>query len=197
MPKPRDGNSAGLFHAWSRMGPCGIIKLARHPNLITLMPPMFYAALKTIHLLSVIVWIGGMVFAQFFLRPALATLAPPERLRLMHAVLGRFFNAVLVAAGLILGSGIWMIGRIARQTAQSGLKFNMPLEWMAMAVLGVVMLGILGYIRFALYQHLTRAVADAAWPAAGAALASIRTWVMVNLGIGVVIVAVTLIGASS
>lgn len=158
---------------------------------------MFYAALKTIHLLSVIVWLGGMVFAQFFLRPAVATLASPERVRLMHAVLGRFFNAVLVAAGLILGSGIWMIGRIARQTAQSGLKFNMPLEWMAMAVLGLVMLGILGHIRFALYQRLTRAVADAAWPAAGAALASIRIWVMVNLGIGVVIVAVTLLGASS
>ncbi|MDO8443719.1 MAG: CopD family protein [Candidatus Azambacteria bacterium] len=158
---------------------------------------MFYAVLKTIHLLSVIVWIGGMVFAQFFLRPAVATLAPPERVRLMHAVMGRFLNAVLVAAGLILGSGIWMIGRIARQTAQSGLKFNMPLEWMAMAVLGLVMMVILGHIRFALYKRLTRAVADAVWPAAGAALASIRTWVMVNLGIGVVIVAVTVLGASS
>lgn len=158
---------------------------------------MFYAALKTIHLLSVIVWIGGMVFAQFFLRPAAARLAAPERVRLMHEVLGRFFNAVLVAAGLALGSGTWMIGRMARQMAQSGVKFNMPLEWMAMAVLGLVMLGILGHIRFVLYQRLTRAVTAAAWPAGGAALASIRTWVMVNLVIGVVIVAVTLLGASS
>ena len=58
---------------------------------------MFYAILKTIHLLSIIVWIGGMVFAHFFLRPAVAMLEAPERVRLMHAVLGRFFNAVLVA----------------------------------------------------------------------------------------------------
>ena len=158
---------------------------------------MFYAALKTIHLLSIIVWIGGMVFAHFFLRPALITLAAPERVRLMHDVLGRFFNAVLVAAGLALVSGVWMIGRIAKQTVQAGVKFNLPLEWMVMSVLGVVMLAIFGYIRFALYPRLTRAVTAAAWPAGGAALASIRTWVTVNLAIGVVIVAVTLLGASS
>jgi uncharacterized membrane protein len=158
---------------------------------------MFYAALKTLHLLCIIVWIGGMVFAQFFLRPAVATLAAPERVRLMHDVLGRFFNAVLVAAVLALGSGTWMIGRTARQMAQSGVKFNMPIEWMVMALLGFVMLAIFGHIRFALYKRLTRAVAEAAWPAGGAALASIRTWVTVNLVIGVVIVAVTLLGASS
>ncbi|WP_296447935.1 CopD family protein [Rhodoferax sp. UBA5149] len=158
---------------------------------------MFYATLKTIHLLSVIVWIGGMVFAQFFLRPAVARLEVPDRVRLMHDVLGRFFNAVLVAAGLALASGVWMMGRIARQTLQSGIKVSMPLEWIVMALLGVVMLGIFGYIRVSLYPSLTRAVTAAAWPAAGAALARIRTWVMVNLVIGVVIVAVTLLGASS
>lgn len=157
---------------------------------------MFYAALKTIHLLCIIVWIGGMVFAHFFLRPAVATLAAPERVRLMHDVLGRFLDAVLVAAGLALGSGVWMIGRTARQMAQSGVKFNMPIEWMVMSLLGMVMLAVLGHIRFALYKRLSRAVTAQAWPAGGAALASIRTWVMVNLVIGVVIVAVVLLGAS-
>ena len=33
---------------------------------------MIYATLKTLHVLSIIVWIGGMVFAHFFLRPAVA-----------------------------------------------------------------------------------------------------------------------------
>lgn len=111
---------------------------------------MFYAILKTIHLLSIIVWIGGMAFAHFFLRPSVATLETPERVRLMHAVLGRFFNAVLVAGGLALGSGLWMMGRIAKQTVQAGGKLNLPLEWMVMAVLGVVMLAIFGYTRCAL-----------------------------------------------
>ena len=158
---------------------------------------MFYAALKTIHLLSIIVWIGGMVFAHFFLRPAVAKLEAPERVCLMHDVLGRFFNAVLVAAGLALASGVWMIGRIAKQTVQAGVKFNMPIEWMVMATLGLLMMAIFGHIRFALYKRLSRAVTAAAWPAGGAALASIRFWVLVNLVIGVVIVAVTLLGASS
>ena len=157
---------------------------------------MFYATLRTLHLLSIIVWIGGMVFAQFFLRPALAPLDAPQRIRIMHDVLGRFFNAVLVAAALTLGSGIWMIGRMARQMAQSGVKFNMPLEWTVMATLGLLMIAIFGHIRFGLYPRLSRAVTASDWPAGGAALASIRTWVTINLAIGVLIVLVTLIGLS-
>lgn len=158
---------------------------------------MFYAALKALHLLSVIVWIGGMVFVQFFLRPAVGALAPPQRVSLMHAVLGRFFKAVLMAAVLILVSGVWMIARIARQAMSSGLAFSMPAEWMAMALLGLLMMGILGYVRFVLYRRLTRAVAEADWPAGGAALASIRVWVMVNLLLGVVIVLLVLLGAAN
>ncbi len=39
---------------------------------------MIYATLKTIHLLSIMVWIGGMVFTHFFLRPAVASLESPS-----------------------------------------------------------------------------------------------------------------------
>jgi len=90
---------------------------------------------QTIHLLCIIVWIGGMVFAHFFLRPAVAQLEPAVRLRLMHDVLGRFFGAVLVASLLALASGVWMIGRVAKQAVQSGGSFQMPLAWTVMAVL--------------------------------------------------------------
>ena len=31
---------------------------------------MLYALLKTVHVSSIILWLGGMIFAQFFLRPA-------------------------------------------------------------------------------------------------------------------------------
>lgn len=158
---------------------------------------MIYATLKTVHLLSIIVWVGGMVFAQFFLRPSLAALAPPQRLRLMHEVLGRFFNAVLVAATLTLASGIWMIGRVAKQTVQAGGHFTMPLEWMVMAVLGTLMVAIFGHIRFALYKRLTRAVQAADWAQGGATMASIRVWVAVNLTLGVAVVVVTLVGLAS
>jgi len=158
---------------------------------------MLYAFLKTVHLLAIIVWIGGMVFAHFFLRPALAPFEPPVQLRLMHAILGRFFAAVLVAAGLTLASGGWMIGRVARQVVQSGAAFTMPIEWVVMAALGGVMVLIFGHIRFVLYKRLDLAVISADWPTAAAVLASLRTWVTVNLALGIVIIVITLFGAAS
>lgn len=153
---------------------------------------MIYATLKTLHVLSIIVWIGGMVFAHFFLRPAVAQLEPPARLRLMHDVLGRFFRAVLAASLLTLASGVWMLGRVARQVVQSGGSFEMPLGWTIMAVLGVAMVAIFMYIRFVLYKKLGRAVAASEWAAGGAALAQIRTLVSINLGLGVLVLLVTL-----
>lgn len=158
---------------------------------------MSYALLKTVHLLCIILWIGGMVFANFFLRPALAVLEPPARVRLMHAVLGRFFTAVLVAATLAFASGGWMIGRTAADMARSGVRFNMPLEWMVMSTLGLVMMLIFAYIRWLLYRRLSVAVQAADWPSGAALLQQIRAWVLVNLVLGVVVVLVTLVGVSS
>ena len=153
---------------------------------------MIYATPKSVHVLSIIVWIGGMVFAHFFLRPAVAQLEAPVRLRLMHDILGRFFRAVLAASLLTLASGVWMLGRVARQLVQSGGHFEMPLAWAVMAALGVAMVSIFLHIRFALYKRLGRAVAASDWAASGAALAQIRTWVAVNLGLGGVVLLVTL-----
>lgn len=152
---------------------------------------MLYALLKTLHVLSIIVWVGGMVFAHFFLRPAVAALEPPVRLRLMHEVLARFFRVVLVASWLTLGSGLWMLGRVARQVVQSGGQFSMPLSWTLMAVLGVLMVAIFMHIRFALHKRMGRALEAADLAAAGAALAQIRRWVSVNLALGILIVVVT------
>jgi uncharacterized membrane protein len=90
-----------------------------------------------------------------------------------------------------------MIGRMARQSVQAGAHFNLPLEWLVMALLGLLMLVIFLVIRFAMFPRLTRALALADWPAGGAALARIRQWVVVNLLLGVVIVVVTLAGLSN
>ncbi|MBY4595397.1 CopD family protein [Ottowia caeni] len=153
---------------------------------------MLYATLKLLHLLAIVVWIGGMVFAHFFLRPAAMQLPPPQRIPLMHGALQRFFSAVLVSILVVLASGMWMIGRVAKETVQAGLSFNMPLDWIIMASLGIVMMAIFGHIRFALFKRLSRAVSAQDWPAGGAALASIRTWVSVNLVLGVLIIVVTM-----
>ncbi len=154
---------------------------------------MLYSTLKALHVLSLIVWIGGMVFSQFFLRPAVAQLEPALRIRLMHDVLGRFFQAVLAASLLTLVTGVWMLGRVAKQVVQGGGSFEMPLFWTIMAVLGVAMVAIFGHIRFVLYKRLGRAVAAAEWSVGAALLTQIRTWISINLGLGVLVLLVTLL----
>lgn len=157
------------------------------------MQTMLYTALKLAHVLSAIVWVGGMFFAHFFLRPAAQALEPPVRLRLMHEVLRRFLAAVAVAMAVILVSGLWMVGNVARQAAQAGGTFSMPLDWTLMATLGLVMMAIFGHIRFALFPRLQRAVAASDWPAGGLAMAGIRRWVGINLVLGVLVVVITLL----
>jgi uncharacterized membrane protein len=154
---------------------------------------MIYETLKTLHVLAIIVWIGGLVFAHFFLRPAVTQFEPSVRLRFMHDVLGRFFRAVLVASLLTLASGVWMLGRVAKQVVQSGGSFQMPLAWTIMAVLGIVMVAMFLHIRFALYKRLGRCVAAQEWAAGDAALAQIRFWLAINLSLGVVVLLVSLL----
>lgn len=157
---------------------------------------MLYATLKTLHVLSIILWIGGMAFTLFFLRPAVAALEPPVRLRLMHDVLGRFFAAVLGMIVVTLVTGAWMMGAFASQGNASIPAARMPWSWMLMASLGILMMLIFGHIRFVLFMRLRRAVAAASWAAGGAAMASIRSWVRINLLLGLVIVVVVLMAGT-
>ena len=157
---------------------------------------MLYALMKTVHLLGIVVWVGGMFFTLYCLRPAaMTTLDGPLRVRLLHAALARFFQVVLVAAVLVLVSGGWMMNQAAQASAAAGATFNMPLDWYAMAGLGVLMIAIFGHIRFVLFRRLAQAVDTQAWPAGAAALGAIRQWVVVNLGLGVAIVVATQIGS--
>ena len=151
---------------------------------------MLFILFKLLHLLAVIVWVGGMFFAHFFLRPVVQGLQPPERVKLMHSVLQRFFAVVMVLVVVVLASGVGMIGSVHAMAGAVGGKFNMPATWIVMSVLGVVMMAVFGHIRFALFKRLDRAVAAKDWPAGGKALESIRKWVTFNLALGLVIVVV-------
>jgi uncharacterized membrane protein len=93
---------------------------------------------------------------------------------------------------VLLGGAVERWGGGAKQVVQSGGSFDLPLAWTVMAVLGVVMVLIFMHIRFVLYKRLGVAVAASEWAAGGGALAQIRSWVSVNLGLGVVVLLVTL-----
>ena len=151
---------------------------------------MIFILFKLLHLLAVIVWVGGMFFAHFFLRPAVQGLQPPDRIKLMHSVLQRFFAVVMVLVVVVLASGVGMIGSVHAMAGAVGGKFNMPATWIVMSLLGLVMMGVFGHIRFALFKRLDRAVTAKDWPAGGKALESIRKWVAFNLALGLVIIVV-------
>jgi uncharacterized membrane protein len=158
---------------------------------------MLHAMLKTVHLLSFVVWIGGMFFTLYCLRPALGLLEGPSRVRLMHGVLQRFFGFVAAAAALVLVSGVWLVGRAAQAAAQAGGRFNMPLDWYVMLALGLLMVLIFGYIRLVLFTRLTRAAGAQAWQEGAQVLGQIRNWVLVNLCLGVLIIGATQLGRMS
>lgn len=158
---------------------------------------MGYALLKLIHLLGVVIWVGGMFFTLFCLRPAAQGLEPPLRVGLMQAVLGRFFSVVLVAGVATVFSGLAMVVRQGMLTRQTGAAFNMPMDWSVMGVLGLVMLAVFARVGLALYPRLKQAVAAQDWPAGGQVLARIRLWVALNLGLGVVIILTVVLGAMS
>jgi len=146
---------------------------------------MLHATLKSIHLLAMFVWLGGMFFALVCLRPALGVLEPPPlRLRLMSAVLQRFFVAVSWAAGLMLASGALMMASLS-----PGARPTPAVT--AMAALGIVMIGVFVFVRVVPFKRLQSALAASDGPAAGAALNTIRQLVALNLAIGAAIVPIT------
>lgn len=140
-----------------------------------------------LHLLGVVVWVGGMFFAYIALRPvAAAVLEPPQRLSLWAGVFGKFFPWVWLSIALILGSGLYMLMALGGASA--------PVYALAMLVLGVVMMLIFAHVFFAAYKKLKRAVAEQAWPAGGAALAQIRLLIGINLSIGLITIVVAILG---
>lgn len=151
--------------------------------------PDLYQIYKTLHVLSIVLWVGGMIFAHFVLRPAVAGLELAQRLTLMAEVLRRFFGLVLIASIVALFTGYIMVGNVAAGVSRAGGSFVWPTDWTVMAVLGTLMVLLFGHIRFALYPKLRRAVAAQEWEAGAAALGKVRTWVGINLAIGVVLIA--------
>jgi uncharacterized membrane protein len=146
------------------------------------MTPLVHAALVFAHLAGAIVWLGGMVFAHFALRPAaVLVLEPPVRLPLMAQALGRFFRLVAVAVVAIVVSGWVLLARVGMAHA--------PVGWHVMLALGLVMAGIFVFIYARLFPVLVRAVAAQQWQVAAGSLNRIRGLVFVNLCLGFVTVA--------
>ena len=143
---------------------------------------------KLLHLLAVLIWVGGMFFAYVVLRPAAVdVLQPPERLRLWDDVFRRFFKWVWGAIGTILATGLYMI-------YQYGGMAHVARYIHVMLLLGLVMMGIYIYVYFGCYVKFNLHVAKERWKEAGAILGKIRKLIGLNLALGLVTVCVAVLG---
>lgn len=162
-----------------------------------------YALLLFLHVLAVVVWVGGMFLMHFAVRPvAVAQLPPVQRLPLLADILGRFFGWVTAAVLLVLVSGVTMIvglgaaggaAAAGRSAFAEGLRLAHGSVHLMFA-LGVVMSLIYAFIRGRPYVLLRRALAASELPAAARQLDLIRRLVATNLLLGVVTVAVATVG---
>lgn len=132
----------------------------------------------TLHLLATIVWVGGMVFAHFMLRPAAASLEAPARLALWAGVFRRFFPLVWAAIVVLFATGYWMV-----LVPFQGFA-NVKLHVHAMLAMAVVMAVIFAWLFFVPYRRLRTALAAGETQAGAAALGRIRLAVGANLGLG-------------
>lgn len=138
-----------------------------------------------LHLLSAVVWVGGMFFAYMALRPvAAAQLEPPVRLTLWAGVLGKFFPWVWLCILVLLATGYWMIFNVF-----GGMK-TAPLYVHAMNGGFFVMLLIYMHVFFAPFRRLKQAVAKQDWPTGASKLGQIRIMVGVNTLIGLAVCAI-------
>jgi uncharacterized membrane protein len=137
-----------------------------------------------LHILSAVVWVGGMFFAHQVLRPAVAELDPGPRLMLWSRVLGRFFPWVFAAIVLLLATGFWMVFGLFGGFAGAGLYIHL------MTGIGILMMLLFLHLYFAPWRRFRQALARQDWAEGARRLGQIRTVVTVNLVLGLVTVAI-------
>ncbi|MFT7235351.1 MAG: putative membrane protein [Methylophagaceae bacterium] len=133
----------------------------------------------TLHLLAVIIWVGGMFFAYMALRPAAASLEPSIRLRLWSYTFKRFFPWVWVSIITLLVTGIGII-------QQYGGMSEVGPHILIMLLLGVIMMLLFLHVFFSPHKKLAHAVESQDWGTGAKALNQIRLLIAINLTLGLV-----------
>lgn len=140
---------------------------------------------SALHVLAVVIWVGGMFFAYMCLRPVAADqLEPPARLRLWVGVFGRFFPWVWAAVAVILATGMYLLLGPFGGFAGAGRYVHL------MFGLGIVMMLIFLHVYFAPYRRLKQAVAGEQWSEGGRHLSQIRLLVGINTLLGLITITV-------
>ncbi|MBF0454416.1 MAG: hypothetical protein HQL72_06315 [Magnetococcales bacterium] len=144
--------------------------------------------LLTIHFLAALVWVGGMFFAHFVLRPSAEALPLPERIKLWTQVLNRFMRMVWVAVIALPVSGYWLV--FAYYGGMEGLGLHIHL----MQGIGWLMILLFFMVYFGPFKQMKIREKEALFPEAGMFMLKIRTLVTINLFLGLITTVVAVAG---
>ncbi len=152
---------------------------------------IIYTILLFVHVLAVVIWVGGMFVLHFAVRPSAARLQEPSvRLTFLSSTLGRFMAWAALAIIVLLASGLAMI-------FVSGGFRNAHLSVHLMLAVGLVMMLVYLHIRFAPFKRMRAAVVTGDWAVAAANLDVVRKMVSINLVLGVITIAIATIGRAA
>ena len=136
-----------------------------------------------LHAIAATVWVGGMFFVLVVLRPAVQTLDETARAPMMSVTLKKFFPWVWMAIVILLLTGYWLVGAF-------GGFGSVPVYVHIMHLLGWVMVVLFGYLYFKPTKAFRAALEQGNKDQAMAALGTVRAIVIVNLVLGLAIVAI-------
>lgn len=133
-----------------------------------------------LHLLSALVWVGGMFFAIMVLRLAAGELEPPVRAPLWGRVFAKFFPWVWMAVILLPLTGYYLIFSVWGGFAGAAIHIHI------MHATTLLMIVIYLHLWFAPYKRFKAALAESDIPTTGKNLNQIRILVTVNLVLGLI-----------
>lgn len=133
----------------------------------------------SLHLISAILWVGGIFLVYQVFRPAAMSLEPPVRLKLFHNVFSRFFPWVWVFIAVLVVSGYWdWQNRFASMDP-------IPVYLHAMNIIGWVMIVLFAWLYFKPFAQFKKAIANETYPLAGEIInTQMRPIIVINLSLG-------------
>lgn len=149
------------------------------------LPPMTTLFIS-IHIISAVLWVGGMFFSLLVLRPtAVELFDPPNRLNLWRSVFTRFFPWVWGFVIALPVSGYAFMAQFGFDSFGYHVKI--------MQVLGFIMIFVYLHVFFAPYKRLRRFLDGGQIQEAAKQLNQIRILITVNLVLGLIVI---IVGAS-
>ena len=104
-----------------------------------------------LHVLAMMTWVGGMIYANLILMPSMTAIDPPQRGRLMGAIVKRFTVLSWSSVIILLITGYIMI--------PEGMLFNFSISygvWLNIKILIVLLMIIIGlYITLIISPKIT------------------------------------------